>query len=372
MSSPTAIVYHSVIPENNKELYGEFEVVDFICQFPNRKMNLNSVRLEGLVLPKDENGTELTDQICQMDKLVGAHCLFESIQTFVNGQSVDMVHNYPRMVKMLTAASENQADMNNANNVCELKAGSNEVATELLRKEKIPVQLTNAVSREIDFSIKPMIAVNQCYSSRRELSSSQVSEVRFSVTINRNNSILFGNDVVDGYTMQIRDLRLTFTSYPDDGITNEPILMKKRMTLKQSFESTTAQLNFNYPMEGNKVYGSFLIQADENQPKKNNQALNKPQNVERLSFFWNNSTNEYVSYQLRSDSEIIERAIDAVGDTGRNEASIANINNNNGYLIGLNLGEYLDLMSTKMSVVLESEQSVAMLLFMVAEGILTL
>ena len=372
MSSPTAIVYHSVIPENNKALYGEFEVVDFICQFPNRKMNLNSVRLEGLVVPKSNTGDDLTDEICQMDKLVGAHCLFESIQTFVNGQSVDMINNYPRMVKMLTACSENQADMNNANNVCELKASCNEVAAELLRKEKIPAQHAVNVNREIDFSIKPMIAVNQCYSSRRALSSSQVSEVRFSITINRNNSILFGNDVVDGFTMQVRDLRLTFTSYPDDGITNEPILMKKRMMLKQSFESTTAQLNFNYPMEANKIYGSFLIQADENQPTKNNQALNKPANVERLSFFWNNSTNEYVSYQLRSDSEIIERAIDAVGDTGRNEASIANINNNNGYVIGLNLGEYIDMMNTKLSVVLESAQTAPMLLYMSCEGILTL
>ena len=372
MSSPTAISYHSVIPANNKDTYNEFEVVDFICQFPNRKMNLNSVRFEGRLRFKDENGTELTDEICQMDKLVGAHSLFESIQTFVNGQSVDMIHNYPRMVKMITCASEQQADMNNAHNVCELKASCNEVAAELLRKEKIPAQHTVNVSREIDFSIKPVIAVNQCYSSRRELSSSQVSEVRFSVTINRNNSILFGNDVVDGYSVDVRDFRVTFTSYPDDGISNEPILMKKRMTLKQSFESTTAQLNFNYPMEGNKVYGSFLTQSDENVPNKNNTALNKPQNVERLSFFWNNSTNEYVSYQLRSDSEILERAIDAVGDTGRNSSSIANVQNNNGYLIGLNLGEYLDLMSTKMSIVMETDQTQPMLLFMVAEGILTL
>ena len=372
MSSSTAIQYHSVVPENNKTLYSEFEVVDFICQFPNRKMNLNSVRLEGGIVCKDENGDVLTDEICQMDKLVGAHALFESIQTFVNGQSVDMIHNYPRVVKMLTAASENQADMNNGMNVCELKASSNEVAAEFLRKEKIPTQLTAPVSRNMDFSIKPMIAINQCYSDRREVSSSAVQDVRFSVTINRNNSMLFGNDVVDGYSIEVENLRLTFTSYPDDGITNQPILMKKRMSLKQSFESTSAQLNFNYPMESNKIYGSFLIQSDENQPSKNNQALNKPVNVERLNFFWNNATNEYVSYQLRSDSEILERAIDAVGDTGRNSASIANINNNNGYLIGLNLGEYLDLNSSKLSVVLESQQPVPMLLFMVAEGVLQL
>lgn len=367
-----SIQYHSVIPENNKTLYSEFEVVDFICQFPGRRMNLNSVRLEGSLLCKDENGDELTDEIAQMDKFTGAHNLFESIQTFVNGQSVDMVHNYPRVVKMITASSENQADMNNASNVCELKTGSDEVATEFLRKEKIPSQHTVDVNREIDFSMKPMIAVNQCYSSRRSISSEQVSEVRFSVTVNRNNSIYFGNDVVDGYTMEIRDLRLTFTSFPDDGITNEPILMKKRMSLKQSFESSTAQLNFNYPMEANKIYGSFLVQSSENQPKENNVALNKPTNVERLSFFWNNSTNEYVGYQLRSDAEIIERGIDAVGDTGRNALSYANIHNNNGYIIGLNLGEYLDMMSTKMSVVLESQQASPMLLFMVSEGILTL
>jgi hypothetical protein len=50
-----SIQYHSVIPENNKTLYSEFEVVDFICQFPGRRMNLNSVRLEGSLLCKDDN-----------------------------------------------------------------------------------------------------------------------------------------------------------------------------------------------------------------------------------------------------------------------------------------------------------------------------
>ena len=97
---------------------------------------------------------------------------------------------------------------------------------------------------------------------------------------------------------------------------------------------------------------------------------NKVPNVDRLGFFWNNTTNEYVSYQLRSSPEILDRAIDAVGDTGKNSASLQKLADNGGYLIGLHLGEYVDFMRTKMSVVIDSANIDNLILFMIAEGVL--
>ena len=149
-----------------------------------------------------------------------------------------------------------------------------------------------------------------------------------------------------------------------------PVIMRKRQQLKQSFEGTSAQLNFNYPMVANKVYGSFLKNSFENNFAENNTQLNKVPNVDRLGFFWNNTTNEYVSYQLRSSPEILDRAIDAVGDTGKNSASLQKLADNGGYLIGLHLGEYVDFMRTKMSVVIDSANIDNLILFMIAEGVL--
>ena len=364
------IVYHSIIPENNKATYTEFDVVDFRAEFPNRMMNLNQLRLTGEFVVKDETGAPVSQKRCQLDNLVGSHSFFQQIQVFVGGESIDNILEYPRMVKMLTSASENPADMFESHNLCELKAPCESVAEEMLYGERIPAQHTILVRRELDFSCKPMISLNQVYGDRRQLSSSKAQDVRIVVTLARNESVMFGLDVVSGYTYELSDLRLEFTSYPDDGNT-DPILYKRRMGLKQSFASQTAQLNFNYPMVANKVYGSFLLQEDENVPAKNNVALQKPPSVGTMTFYWNNSTNEYVTYQLRSQPEIIERAIDAIGDTGRNSASLMNLANNNGYLVGLNMGEFVDLMSTKLSVVIESQlpSSTPMLLTLYADGI---
>jgi hypothetical protein len=125
-------------------------------------------------------------------------------------------------------------------------------------------------------------------------------------------------------------------------------------------------------MTANKVYGSFLFQADENQPTLNNLALQKPPDQKNLTFYWNNTTNEYISYQLRSANEIIERYVDAIGEgSSNNSASLMNIANNNAWGCGLNLGEYVDLMNTKLSIVIESGllSSTPMILFLYAEGV---
>jgi hypothetical protein len=368
--SQNQIVYHSVIPENNRATYSEFDVVDFRAQFPTRQMNLNSVRLTGTFAVTDQAGASLAAQSCQMDQLVGSHSFWSQIQTFVGGVSVDNILEYPRMVKMMTSASENPADMFNSDNLCELKAPCQNVAQELLRKEHIGVQQTAPITRDLDFSCKPMVSLNQVYGERRSLSYSKSGDVRMVVTLARNNAVLFGLDVVEGYSYELKDLRMEFTSYPDDGDTSTPIIFKRRQGLKQSFASQTAQLNFNFPMMSTRVYGSFLPQDDENQPQENNLGLSKPPNVSTLTFFWNNSTNEYISYQLRSQPEIIERYLDAIGDTGRNSASLANLANNNGYGCGIDMGEEVDLMSTKLSVVIESQLSSnnPMLLYLFAEG----
>ncbi len=364
-------LFHSVIPDNNIDAgYSEFDVVDFTLSFPGRMVSLNNIRISGTLQVSDENGDDVQVQHVQFDQLVGAHALFSAFQTQVMGQTIDNIFEYPRLVKMITSASENGADMNMGSNVCELKAPCPSVAEEMLRHEKVPIQHTVNVQREGDFSIKPVFALNQVYGDRAFLSYSKSGDVRITATLNRNNSALFGISVVDGYSYNIGELRCEFMSYPDDGDMS-PVLHKNRQILKQSLESGTAQLNFNYPMVASTVYGSFLLQANENDPPSNNQALMKPPAVEELMFFWNNTTNEYVSYVMRSQAEIIDYAIDAVGTTGRNSASVYKLAQNNGYLCGVRMDEMIDLSRTKISMVLNSSinNTTPFLFYLCAEGV---
>ena len=363
--------FHSVIADNNIESgFQEYDVVDFTLSFPNRMISLNNIRLTGELQVTTDGATNVTNQHVQFDELVGAHALFQSLQTQVKGQTIDNIFEYPRVVKMITAATENPADMNNGSNLCELKAPSQSIAEECLRREKIPVQHTANVSRTCDFSVKPLIALNSVYGQRAFLPYSKSGDIRITCTLARVAAALFGVSVDANYQYKITDFRCEFMSYPDDGDMS-PILHKNRQLLKQSIESNSAQLNFNYPMVANTVYGSFLKQGNENTPNANNTELNKPPAVTELNFFWNNTTNEYISYVMRSQAEILDYAIDAVGDTGHNSASISKLAANNGYLVGVRMGENVDLMTTKISLEMNSSinNTDPHIFFLVAEGI---
>jgi len=366
-----SILHHSVIPENNRNTYSAYDVIDFRASFPTRMMNLNSLRITGTLQVRNASNNDITTELVQLDERIGAHSLFSNIQSFVGGVAIDNIMEYPRMCKMLTTANTNSADMFQAKNLCELRAPNEAVALQILKGETTPVACNPVIKRKMDFSIKPLIGLNQVYSDRKQLSYTKSGDVRVVLTLNRDNAVFFGNSVVEGFNYQLADLRLEYTSYPDDGDREQAIIFKRRQGLKQSFASNTASLNFNYPMVANKIFGSFLKQADENMPNLNTQALQKVPNVSTLGFYWNNATNEYISYEMRSDVEILERYIDAVGETGRNSASLMNVANNDGWGIGLNLGSFVDLMATKLSVVIESELSSSnpMLLTLFAEGV---
>jgi len=42
-----SVNYSSVIPENNKSSYSEYDTIDFVMTFENQSLKLGSVRLEG-------------------------------------------------------------------------------------------------------------------------------------------------------------------------------------------------------------------------------------------------------------------------------------------------------------------------------------
>ncbi len=362
MSSPTAISYHSVIPENNKETYNEFEVVDFICQFPNRKMNLNSVRFEGSLKFKNEAGAELTDQICQMDSLTGGHSLFESIQTFVNGQSIDMIHNYPRMVKMITAASENQSDMNNAHNVCELKAPDNGITNALLQGITPPTDPTVSQRVDPDFSFRPLIALN---SGAGTLGYDKTGDMMVTLTLARTFALLHGNDVNSKVTYSIQNLRIRYSSSPMDD-NNDPVVLKTKIALKQSVQSSFANVQTRVPAVCTAMTASFQVQANENTAVNNNTDLNKVPSLTQTQFLFNSSTNTLISYILKNDSEVIDRAIGSMLDTGRNALNVQTLANNNGFLLGIDFDDAISLAQKSFSVQLQSSISslVPMVMYM--------
>lgn len=375
-----SVTYHSeVIPENAKDEYVEFDNVDFVLQFPNSKIQLNRIRITGEleVYTDAASTTRVVDpnQI-RLDKFCGAHSLFENISVQMGGQTIDNILEYPRLVKMVTTATEHQASMNSSANVCELKQSTDSAARIVLYGEGVPTQPGGgapAIRVNPDFSVKPLISLNQALAPNAFMPYAKSGDIRISVQMNRNQRVFSGEDMSATVNYKVKNLRLQFVSVPDDGMSNDPVPMIRRMSIKQSFFSQFSSISTNMPMAASAVSVSFLEQVDEDDANELNTRLAKPPNMREAQFLFNNASNEYISYLLRNPSEMVNRYIDSFRDTGLNALSPRNLQDNDGFGLGLYLGDMVDFSRNKFTVQLQMEQNIpAFIAYLYFHGMISL
>jgi hypothetical protein len=362
----TRLLYHEVLPTNLKSSYGEFDVVDFGMTHPNRKLNLGSVRItgelevsyDGQTLDSDSvvDGTHISGKQIYLDHLVGSHALCESIVCSISaGGSKQIIENiavdYARYVKMATATTSGRNDMLNSNNVCELKAVDQGITNAVMQGVLPPSNPSNDLQRlNPDFSFRPLICFN---SGAGTLGYDKTNDCEVSITLARVFSVLYGNDVNSKVKYAVKNLRLQYSTSPMDD-DKEPVILKTKLAVKQSIQSSFSNSQFRIPAVSTGVSCSFQVQANENTATNNNQELNKVPNLSQTQFVFNDSTNTLVSYILRSDSEVIDRFIDSMVDTGRNALNTQNLAANNGFGVGLDFDEMVDLSNQKFSIQLNS------------------
>ena len=359
------LVYHEVIPQNLKSTYQEFDVVDFHLVHPNRKLNIGSIRLEGELnvqydgqtLDSDAivDGTHINGKQIYLDHMVGGHSLCESITCAISAggsrQVIENLQDYPRYVKMSASATSGRNDNLNSNNLCELKAVDDSLTNPLLQGISPPSNPSNEPQRvDPDFSIRPLICFN---SGQGSLGADKTGDIEMSVTLARTFAVLFGNDVNSKVKYSLRDLRVRYTTSPMDD-DKDPVVLKTKLSIKQSIQSSFANIQTRVPAVCNAMTASFQLQANENTAVHNNLALDKVKSLTQTQFLFNDSTNTLVSYILRNDSEVISRAIDSMLDTGRNSLNTQNLANNNGFLVGLDFDQMINLDSSKFSLQLQS------------------
>ena len=362
--------YHRILPQNAKDSYSEFDVVDFNLSFPERSMVVGTLRLEGEVEVLVDNAITLnqataTTLLINADKLkinldgdAGAHSFCEQITTTVGGNVVEAIMDYPRYVKMSAVAMTSPHDNNNSSNVCELKAPRSEITNNVLKGELTPTAVTlddGSILRDNpDFSIKPRICLN---GGRGFVPHRKSGDIQVSINLTRNFGALFGVDMASAVSYKLKDLRVTFNSIPDDG-SNESVTLSRKLSVKQSIQSSLSNVNVRVPADCSAVSCSFNVQSQENSPKYNNLALHAVPNLTSTQFIFNDSTNSLVSYQIRNNAELIDRYIDSFVDAEKNNMSPVKVANNNGFGIGLNFDEVIPLGNgNKFSIELQSSVS---------------
>lgn len=346
-------------PENVKPSYGEFDTVDFKISYVGRKLVGGSIRLLADV---SVSGNTDLDELIAYDGYVGAHSFIDTATvSFQNVGQVENIRFYSRYVSAKAKASLAKDDLFNSAYVCEARCPSDIMASAML-KGVVPYgedgAYTADFSKALDIAPKLDLCLNNMLGDNL-LPYAKTGDVFISLTLPRNVSILYGSDAIGGArTYSLSNMRLSYTTVVDDGKYAQKYSMRIRTDLKQSIQSSYANISTKVPIVADAFFATFIETA-----KENNVAYNSLQNqrlplLSRLEFLWNDSLSQQYTYELDNEQQILENYIKAVSKViGNNNANTNVVASNDAYGVGLSFGQFIDLSKSKIGINISSAVS---------------
>lgn len=356
--------YKSLFPSNQKASYTEFDSVDFFITGSDMESLLcNSIRFEGVLNVDNTTGPvdPLIDKV-YFDCLTGAHNLVDSITTETQNKGViENFTNYGRYVKMLRVGSITPDDTINASYVSQLCV-PNEFLTTRLLQGVVPYNTTksNVVNNVIqpeasDFSFKPEFCLNRAVSGDGSLPllSLKNGYVKVNIKFSRVFEFLYGESLNSTYSYNISDLRMTYRTVMQQPTT--ALTMRTTSTFKTSAQSGLTNISARVPAICDSMVVSFILQEEEQTSQYNNLALHEIPNINFVDYVYNDSSNSIITYQIKTRIELLDRALEALRNTGKNSASVALLKSNDSFMLGLNFNQFIDFTQQKLSLNMSSD-----------------
>lgn len=358
------IRYHSVPPSNKKESYSDFDNIDFLLNSTGRSLVMGSVRLMGDVTVYTDSENPLTETIC-FDGLTGSHSWFNSIVTSCSsiGQIENLV-SYPHYVASKARAQLAREDTFQSQYTCENRCPDGRVASALLKGTTFGAGSTydSALTRPMNFAIRPDFCLNNALAGTdNNLPFSKTGDITVSVIVSQSISVLFGTEKTGvgaigvDRNIQISNLRLTFTSVPDTGKYPKAYQMRVGSSIKQSLQSTYSNISTLAPLVSDRFWMVFVPQADDNSALANGLACYRPPQVARVEYLWSDSFNAEYTYAIVDEEEMLTLGVKAVnGIVSDNQCGLNILASNDGYILGMPFGSFIDLRQNKLSINIES------------------
>ncbi len=358
------IQYHSQVPENNNpDGFEEFQNLDWILNINGRKLLRNSVRVSGEIeIDMDGGGTAmaLTDNVL-VDNRVGHHSYFQSWTCESSKGIIEQLNEYPRYNNIVTSATHSKNDFFNCKSVAEGKNPCADAGRVVIQ----PVASANdgtggGISQfktDPSFSIQPLLCFNRMMGG--DWSFDRMGYVRISTILARVGASLYGNDLVAGSKYTLKNVRLEYQTIPDDG-KDSPVLAHSYVNIKSTINSRHHNLSAKVPASAcNGVVVSYLEQSRENDLKHNTLELQSLPQPDELAYLFNNSTQKYLTYNIRDRRDMVARGLEALGngEGSHSEVSGDSLSANNGYLTGLAFDEYISLENQKFNIQTKSSET---------------
>ena len=367
-----SIRYISLEPVNLKTTYGEYDTIDFDVVFAGRKLRLNNIRFAATIATPNggQTGslkTQNSQTDFQLDPLTGAHSFIDSIATEFsnagrNSGTVESLQEYPRYAKMYYSGTQTTDGQMGSACAPELRCSSGKVSNIILRggqagKPDGETFIATNPHELATFAVRPRFLLNSASSQNGEptLSERQVGSVRISIRLARFANVFNGASAIAEITSYaLSNVRLLYQTYADDG-TDSPLICRTKANIKQNVNGNAITLNARLPIKANSMTASFFPVADMNSAQKNTLALPEPPAITRLEFSFNDSTNSYISYELRDRNTILQRAIQSLNPMDETNAlSLDVIKAGDFYMLGLGWDQFIDLSRQKFSLLLNS------------------
>lgn len=326
-------IFNTVQPEALKDTYGEYDTIDFVLTFQNQSLVLNSLKLEGLI-------TLANPATMFVDYNTGIHGVIDSIAVDTQNQgNIQNLTEYGSYVKMYSETNLAPEDYYSSAFVPELRSGGVDYTKGYFKANATP-----------DFCFKPLICLNQGVGGNNLLDFSKCGAITLRIRLNRNVNFIFGDayNGTDVYT--ISNIKLSYNTV--DGSSPAPAQMKTYIQLKQNITSGLANVNTKVPAVCYGVACSFLAKSKANVPQINQYQTNNLPGLEEVVFMFNDSTNTYITYPLRTQEEILQHYIRSLNETGHNQIKCQN--SLKGFGIGLLFNGMVDLRNQKFNVQIRS------------------
>jgi len=356
--SLNGLIYHSAQPEATQSEYTEFNNMDFILNVgEGRSLMKNSVRLNADIKITND-GTNVSAGKVYLDYRIGAHAVIESVQVSFGGGMMgsgglkENIQNYARWVAMRAIGTLYEDDYLNAGNMCELRAINADVAAHNSIGEV--TEGTQPVTQVMDFSLKPNCILNNMIGDSLPFEKS--GEIRLTVNLARNMSALMGANKGNTAKYSLTNPHVSYHSMPTNGDpakTNTS--MRSVYNVKSTILSGTANISAQVPAVCDAVSCSFQYQNRENVNVFSNTQCETVQNIRRVQFLFNDSTNKYITYEMDDQNEMVHRYIDSFGNSGHNQMMLDTFRSNNGFGIGLHFQGFIDLSQQRFGVQLTSD-----------------
>ena len=354
-------LFHHVEPQSIQSTYTQFTQTDFLISVgANRSLVRNSVRLVGdikvLSAGSGDGGTRATGGIL-FNRNCGAHVFFDSMTTSFAGAGagssagiIETINNYPRLVAMSAVAEKNELDMLNGSNSCELRGVNNLIMQKYANGITQTITTGTPITIDADFSIKPQVCLNRM---DNDLPWNKTGIITLNCNLARNMDALFGAEQDVNSSYEIRNLRITYQSVPD-AVIKTPTRMEIEHNVKSTILSGTATLSANVPAVCSGVSMNFIQTQHDSVQVFDSNRLENPTQLDKISFLINDKSNQLTTYNLTDQTEILERFVDSMYNSGRNQVSLDTFRANNTFCCGIDFDGGIDLSSNRFTFQIQS------------------